>query len=116
MRRFYWLLLGMGLLMMVSGCTTTRNIPLDEQASLTSQIEPGQSVEITLKNGETFRLRVLEVHADAIVGEEQTVRIDDIASIGKVRLHPGRTFGAVLGGFMVAVYGVIFIFLLGVLA
>lgn len=116
MRRFQWFFLGMVALAMVSGCTTTKNIPLDREAPLPSQIEPGQSVEITMKNGETFRLRVVEVRADAIVGEEKTVRIDDIASLGEVKLHPGRTFGAVLGGFMAAVYGVIFIFLIGVLA
>jgi hypothetical protein len=62
-----------------------------------SAIEVGDTVQVTKKNGETQEFKVVRVTSDGIEGEGVQIAFDEIDSIQKEEISPGKTTGLVVG-------------------
>lgn len=82
-----------------TGCTTTRTLPVPRSASqtLSSDIKPGNSVVLTLKSGQTRKLRVTSVEPDALVVKGERIPFADIEKLQRRKFSIIKTAGAVVG-------------------
>jgi len=95
--------------MMNAACTTIKPVYNSPQASIASQLAPGDRVRITLINDRTKEINITEVDASGIKGvihkasttqrkgaivEEEWV---DIFSVETVKISPIKTAGAAVG-------------------
>jgi hypothetical protein len=95
--------------MMTTACTTIKPVYDDPQASIASQLKPGDRVRITLINDRTKEIDITEVDETGIKGlihkssstqrkgaivEEEWA---DIFSVETVKISPVKTAGAAVG-------------------
>lgn len=82
------------LILSMSACTSMR--PIDKTA-VSTNIEAGDSVKIVTKDEREVEFKVIEVSDTSIIGETESVPKDEIASIKKKKIDPGKT--AVVGAY-----------------
>lgn len=78
------------------GCTTLEpvvgsGIDLQQRLSTEGLVKPGDRVEVRTVDGTVHRLTVVSVGAAELVGDRETIAIDQIASVSKQQLNARRT-------------------------
>ena len=89
--------------LLVTGCTTTRTIPVSQvTAAESARVKPGDKVIVTLRSGETRTFRVTAVESGALVGKDVRIAFADIEKLQNRKVSYLKTGGAVLGVLVVA--------------
>lgn len=86
--------------LVVASCTTTRPIDPGAPASLVDAVQPGDRVKITTRDGRGLEFEVVSVEPDALVGAEQRVARDEIASLEVTHTSVAKTTALVGGGYL----------------
>jgi hypothetical protein len=95
----------LGLLLLVSGCTTLRPVAgaaedLQRRILDGELLAAGDRVQLTTADGNVHAIRVETVAVDAgtISGNGDTVAIEDVVALERRVRAPGKTWALVLGG------------------
>lgn len=83
-----------------TACTTTQPIVVGTPASLEEQVQPGDRVSLTTRDGREFEFEVVTVEPDALVGAEQRVEREEIVRLEVTRTSVAKTSGLVVGGYL----------------
>ena len=93
----------------MTACTTTKPVYNDRQATIASQLKPGDRVRITLINDRIKEIVITEVneaeikgtiHADSPTQRKGSIVVEewaDIFSVETVEISPLKTAGAAVG-------------------
>jgi hypothetical protein len=114
-----WLVSLLCCCMVVSSCTTLRDVPLATGAASVSGagIKPGDTVRITLRDGASHHLKVEQVEAGALAGRARSgagierYAFSDMQTLEVRRVSIGKTLGAV-GATLVVIAAVLYAALL----
>ena len=83
----------------LTGCATTRTVELDlSNSTAPVQIQAGDYIEITTRNGDKHQIKVSSVTESIIESEEESFNIEEIEKIGKSELTPGGAVAAAGAG------------------
>lgn len=86
---------------LVSGCTSFQPVhPVPDV--MKSQLHTGDNVRVVQRDGELLAFKVLEVGADGLLGQDQSVAYEDIAQIEVKRPDERETLWLV-GGVLIGV-------------
>jgi len=94
----------LALLAMIGGCRTMQPIAHEKWSNVTSNVEVGDTVELTTNDGRALRFVVTEVTGDALVGQEVRVAADEIRQLKVHAVSKGRTTALAAGGGAVAAF------------
>lgn len=89
--------------LVVASCTTTRPIDPGAPASLVEEVQPGDRVKITTRDGRELEFEVVTVEPDALVGAEQRVARGEIANLEVTQTSVAKT-SALVGGIYLAFF------------
>lgn len=96
---------------LATGCTTLRPLTLGEPRALREQINPGDTVKVTTRDGMQQNITVKETTAEQLIGENERVNLSDITSIEKREFSfwksGGLTVGVVAIAFIVLIIAVV---------
>lgn len=87
--------------LLLTGCTTTKTVELDlpyDQDSI--DIQAGDWIELTTKNGDQYTIRVTSVTESVIESDQQSFYIEEIEKVEKTELTPGGKVAAGTAGFV----------------
>ena len=85
-----------------SGCTSMKPIgDVSDTGKVIEQIEPGQRVYISLKDGSKHEFVVKSVTQTEVIGTEQeTVSLAEVEEVKVEEISTLKTTGAVVGGYI----------------
>jgi hypothetical protein len=85
--------------LLVSSCTTVRDVPLPPviDANHLPTLHVGDRVEVTRKDGSSEKFRITAIQGEALLGKTVRVSYSDISSIEVRRISLWRTSGVVVG-------------------
>jgi hypothetical protein len=88
---------------LATGCTSLQNVPLSQaqQGSARPNVEVGESVVVTKKDGAKEKFKVSAVNDDALVGQNVRVPYGDIASLQVERSDGSHTKAILIGAAIV---------------
>ncbi len=88
---------------LATGCTSLQNVPLaqSQQGSAKPNVEVGESVVVTKKDGAKQKFKVSAVNDDALVGQNVRVPYGDIASLQVERSDGSHTKAILIGAAIV---------------
>ena len=81
---------------LVSGCTTLRPVSY-EPKSVPQNLNPGDDVRVTTRDGRVLEFTVQEFTEHSISGEKERVALSDIVQIDRRELNPGKS-ALLIGG------------------
>lgn len=84
---------------MFLSCTSYRAIKVPDDVQRT--LQKGDSVKIVTKDGRELSFEVIDITAEAIIGDKQRILFSDIDRLEKRQFSPGKTAG-LTGGILVA--------------
>jgi len=84
---------------LLSACTTVRQVQAADLAQLASLVQVGDTVTCTLRNGSTTTVKITSTEHDALVGENQRVPVADIT---RAEIKRADATKSVLLGLLVA--------------
>lgn len=87
--------------LVVASCTTTRPIDPGAPARIVEEVQPGDRVKITTRDGRELEFEVVTVEPDALVGAEQRVARGEIANLEVTQTSVAKT-SALVGGIYLA--------------
>ncbi len=89
--------------LVVAACTTTRPIDPAAPASLAEEVRPGDRVSITTRDGRALAFEVVTVEPDALLGAEQRVERNEIATLEVTQTSVAKT-SVLVGGTYLAFF------------
>jgi hypothetical protein len=89
--------------LVVASCTTTRPIDPGAPARIVEEVQPGDRVKITTRDGRELEFEVVTVEPDALVGAEQRVARGEIANLEVTQTSVAKT-SALVGGIYLAFF------------
>ena len=92
---------------LATGCTTLRPLPTGEPQVLREQVNPGDTVRVTTRDGMKQDITVLETTDEQLIGEKGRVNLSDITSIEKREFSFLKTGGLTVGVVAVTLIGLI---------
>ena len=93
------------LILSMSACTSMK--PIDK-AAVNTDIEAGDNVRIVTRDDRQVEFKVVDISDTSIIGQTESVPKDEIASIKKKKVDPGKT--AVVGAYgYILVSAIIFV-------
>jgi hypothetical protein len=102
----------------LTACVAHRSVE-NKYEKISSELEPGDRVEIVLRDGSETTFRVTEIRPTELVGdtstditrgEEVTVRYDDISRLERVDQRPIVVLGALATPFIILFIGILVVF------
>jgi hypothetical protein len=85
------------LVLAVAGCTSSYDVPLSAPGGR-PEVSAGKPVKIVTTDGRRLEFTVQRVDADAVVGPDERVPFDQIATLEVERPDKAKTAAAVVGG------------------
>ena len=95
---------------LATGCTTFRPLPTGEPQAIREQINPGDTVKVTTRDGKQQDITVKETTSEQLIGERARVNLADITSIETREFSFLKTGGSTVGVVVVAFIGLILAF------
>ncbi|MFZ4856564.1 MAG: hypothetical protein ACOYL3_09225 [Desulfuromonadaceae bacterium] len=95
---------------LAAGCTTFRPLPTGEPQAIREQINLGDTVKVTTRDGKQQDITVKETTSEQLIGERARVNLADITSIEKREFSFLKTGGLTVGFVVVAFTGLILAF------
>jgi len=92
---------------LAAGCTTFRPLPTGEPLTMREQINPGDTVKVTTRDGMQQDITVKETTAEQLIGESSKVNFSDITSIEKREFSFWKTGGLTAGIVVITFIGLI---------
>lgn len=101
------LLVMLMLLTFMVGCTTMRPVPLTS-GRLTDTIKVGDQIQARTHDGKSLNIKVTSIDANRVSGDDQSIRLDEIATLERKELSK-LTAGLIAVGYYVVVLGAAYI-------